>query len=148
MERPASCGLLVQAILTILACYVWLNTSKDLLNEPIMFSSFSCYCCCWAVPLFQVLGVGEVARFPRRDKSWWEAEHITPTLVALALLHQLSLLSSCCSCYACYPSLHCCYLPCCHSPFGLCCGPFPIRCLLLLFCVIRPFLAIFGNIWP
>ena len=57
-----------------------------------MFCSFSCYCCCWAVPLFQVLGVGEVAEFPRRDKSWWEAEHITPTLVALALLHQLSLL--------------------------------------------------------
>ena len=38
------------------------------------------------IALFQVLGVGEVAGFPRRDKSWWEAEHITPTLVALATL--------------------------------------------------------------
>ena len=83
------------------------------------------------IALFQVLGVGEVAGFPRRDKSWWEAEHITPTLVALALLHQLSLLFLLLLLLR-FPALLLLVL----LSLSLFCGPFPIPGSLLLFCVI------------
>ena len=86
------------------------------------------------IALFQVLGVGEVAGFPRRDKSWWEAEHITPTLVALALLHQLSLLFLLLRLLLLlpFPALLLLVL----LSLSLFCGPFPIPGSLLLFCVI------------
>ena len=90
--------------------------SKDQLNEHMIFCFFSCYCCCWAVPLhcskFWVL-----VRWPGSHGETRAGGKRSILHQHLLLLRSYTSYPSCSSCCSCYASLHCCYLSCCHSPF-------------------------------